>query len=160
MKDLVGERVRCLSSGRVYRAVAQSGNDIIGRDELTGEHMGLSAERVVRHSPALIALGIVIQTVLFADSGPLGNIAHLVRGGLFGSFLATFAAWRMDLSLPLIVLAYLVGGLVGVMVSAGLRYRRQISAMTRTMARTKPPAGRSEPPDQAFAASWREPDEP
>ena len=160
MKDLVGERVRCLSSGRVYRAVAQSGNDIIGRDELTGEHMGLSAERVVRHSPALIALGIVIQTVLFADSGPLGNIAHLVRGGLFGSLLATFAAWRMELSLPLIVLSYLVGGLVGVMISAGLRYRRQVSGMTRTMARARPSAGVSDPPDQSFAASWREPGEP
>ena len=159
MKDLVGERVRCLSSGRVYRAVAQSGNDIIGRDELTGEHMGLSAERVVRHSPALIALGIVIQTVLFADSGPLGNIAHLVRGGLFGSFLATFAAWRMDLSLPLIVLSYLAGGLVGVMISAGLRYRRQVLVMTRIRARARPPASVSEPPDQSFAASWREPDE-
>ena len=135
MKDLVGRRVRCLSSGKVYLTVAQSGDDIVVRDETTGEHTGLSASQVTRHSPGLIALGAVIQTVVFADYAPLGHSAHLVRGGFVGSLLAFLAAWGLGLSAGLLLLSYVIGGTAGVLASAALRFRQRIMDMKTTRAR-------------------------
>lgn len=150
VKYVVGKRVRCLSSGRVCRVVSQSGTDIVAYDEVTGEELGLSAERVVLHSPLLVFLGAVIQTVLLSESKPLGKVAYLTIGGLVGSCLATFVAWQLDLSVLWIVVAYLFGGVTGVMLSAGLRYVTNVRGITRakTRARSRPATGEPDPYEQ------------
>ena len=162
MRYVVGKRVRCLSSGRVWRAVAQSGDDIVAYDEVTGEEMGLSAERAVLHSPLLIFLGTVIQTVLFAESRPLSKVAYLIIGGLVGSCLATFAAWQLELSVLLIMAAYFLGGVTGVMLSAGFRYVSYLRGINkvRTRSRSRPASREPDLFEQSYAASLRDSDKP
>lgn len=126
MQNLVGRKVRCISTGRVYRAVGQSGGDILAHDNETGEHAVLSAERVVQHSPFLICVGAVIQTVALADYAPLGDSAHLIRGGFLGSLAMAALAWLLGMSAPVVLSAYLAGGLIGLAVSATGRYRLRL----------------------------------
>jgi len=126
---LVGKRVRCLSTGKVYRAVNQAGGEIVARDEKTDERVILPARRVVQHSPFLICIGAVIQTVVLADYAPLGESAHLIRGGFLGSFAFAVLAWLLGMSAPVVLVAYLVGGLIGLAISAIRRYRLRARRM-------------------------------
>lgn len=122
MQSFVGERIRCVLTGRIYRAVGQTGGEVVGRDEKTGEHVVLPIRRVVRHSPFLICIGAIIQTVILADYAPLGDSAHLIRGGFFGSLVLATLAWLLNMSMPIILSAYLAGGVIGLLLSATRRY--------------------------------------
>lgn len=125
VKNLVGKRVRCIPTGNVYRAVEQAAGEIVGLDEETGERVVLPLSRVVQHSPLLICVGAVIQTVILADYAPLGESAHLIRGGFLGSVTLAVLAWSFGMSVPVVLLAYLMGGLIGVATSATLRFRQR-----------------------------------
>lgn len=125
MQKLVGVKVRCVSTGRVYRAVGQADDKVVGRDDETGEHVVLPIRRVVRHSPLLICIGAVIQTVILADYAPLGDSAHLIRGGFLGSLTLAALAWFLNMSTPVILLGYLAGGIMGLAFSATRRYKER-----------------------------------
>ena len=129
MQNWVGKRVRCLSTGKVYRTVNQAGGEIVARDEETDECVILPVRRVVQHSPFLICIGAVIQTVVLADYAPLGESAHLIRGGFLGSFALAVLAWVLGMSAPIVLAAYLVGGLIGLAISASRRYRLRARRM-------------------------------
>lgn len=130
MQNLVGKRVRCLSTGKVYRALNQAGGEIVARDEGTDERVILPVRRVVQHSPFLICIGAVIQTVILAEYAPLGESAHLIRGGFLGSVTLAVLALLLGMSAPVVLLAYLVGGLTGLGISAIRRYRLRSRRMS------------------------------
>lgn len=125
MKNFIGKKVRCVSTGKVYRIVGQAAGEIIGLSEETGERIVLPLARVVQHSPFLICVGAVIQTVILADYAPFGEGAHLIRGGFTCSLLLATLAWCFSMSAPVVILAYLLGGLIGVAISATLRFKKR-----------------------------------
>lgn len=125
MQKLVGAKIRCVSTGRVYRAVGQADDKVVGRDEKTGEHVVLPIRRVVRHSPFLICIGAAIQTVILADYAPLGDSAHLIRGGFLGSLMLAALAWILNMPTLVILLGYLSGGIMGLAFSAARRYKER-----------------------------------
>lgn len=129
MQNLVGKRLRCLKTGRIYRGINQVGGEIVARDEETDERVVLPVGRVIQHSPFLIGIGAVIQTVILADYAPLGESAHLIRGGFLGSFALAMLAWLLGMSVPVVLLAYLFGGLLGLAISATRRYRLRVRRM-------------------------------
>lgn len=126
MQKLIGARIRCVSAGRVYRAVGQANEEVIGRDEETGEHVVLPIRRVVRHSPFLICIGAVIQTVILADYVPLGNSAHLIRGAFLGSVTLAALAWFFNMSTPVVLSTYLMGGMIGLAFVATRKYKARL----------------------------------
>lgn len=137
VKSLVGKRVRCISTGKIYRADGQAAGEIVGLDEATGERAVLPLSRVVQHSPFLICVGAVIQTVILANYAPLGESAHLIRGGFLGSGMAALFAWLGGLSMPVVFSAYLLGGLIGVAASAVLRFRQRVRRRTSMLQATR-----------------------
>lgn len=126
VKDLVGKRVRCIATSRIYQVIGQAGGDVIGRDEETGERVVLPARKFIQHSPFLICVGAVIQTVILADYAPLGDSAHLIRGSFFGSSTLALFAWLSGMSALGVFSAYLAGGLAGLAMSAAWRYRLRV----------------------------------
>ena len=129
MQNLVGKRVRCLETGKIYFGISQIEGEIVARDEETDERVVLPLGRVVQHSPFLIVVGAVIQTVILADYAPLGESAHLIRGSFLGSFALAMLAWLLDMSVPVVFSGYLVGGLIGLGISAIRRYRLRVRRM-------------------------------
>lgn len=129
MQNLVGKRVRCLETGKIYCGISQIEGEIVARDEETDERVVLPLGRVVQHSPFLIGVGAVIQTVILADYAPLGESAHLIRGGFLGSFALAMLAWLLDMSVAVVFSGYLVGGLIGLGISAIRRYRLRVRRM-------------------------------
>jgi len=136
---LVGKRVRCLSTGKIYRAVNQADGEIVGQDEETDERVVLPFRRVVQHSPFLICIGAVIQTVVLADYAPLGERAHLIRGGFLVSLALATLTWLLGMSAPVVLSAYLVGGLIGLAISAIRRYRLRARRMSSVFHVTSKP---------------------
>jgi hypothetical protein len=56
VQNLVGKRVRCLETGKIYFGISQIEGEIVAREEETDERVVLPLGRVVQHSPFLIGV--------------------------------------------------------------------------------------------------------